>query len=480
MQIEPFIGREQELTAISPFLRKNSASLIVIKGRRRIGKSRLVKEFAKGLSLYTFVGLAPTKNTTAQTERNEFSRQLSRQTGLPDVALDDWSKLFILLASQVTEGRKIIFFDEISWMGSADAEFLPKLRAIWESHFKNNPQLLLILCGSVSTWIEENILSSTGYFGRVSWTLTLNPLPLHDSNRFLESLNFKHSAYEKFKILSVTGGVPWYIEQIQGDLNADENIKRQCFTQGGVLVEDFDRIFHDLFDKRGEHYKKIIYALADNPLTYEEISEVTNYPSSGRLSEYLAELVDAGFISRHYTLTVRNKKKSTLSLYRIRDNYLRFYLKYIEPNREKIENNHFDSMSISNLPGWEGIMGYQFESLVLENRKYLWKILNINPKDILFDNPYFQRKTLTTKACQIDYLIKTKFKTYYLFEFKFSRNPINSKVINDVNQKIVRLKLGRGTACLPILIHVNGVANCILEEDFFYKIIDFQDLLEDL
>ena len=122
-------------------------------------------------------------------------------------------------------------------------------------------------------------------------------------------------------------------------------------------------------------------------------------------------------------------------------------------------------------------MGYQFENLVLENRKYLWEMLKISAKDIIFDNPYFQRKTLLMEACQIDYLIQTKFKTYYLFEFKFSRDPVKYKVINEVKQKIVRLKLGRGVACLPILIHVNGVADRIIEEDFFYRIIDFKDLL---
>lgn len=474
MPKEIFIGRSHELAMLKSLLNKKSASLVLIKGRRRVGKSRLVKEFAKGYTLYAFEGLAPQQNTTAQSERDEFARQLGRQTGLPAVTTDDWSQLFLLLASQVQTGRKIIFFDEISWMGSKDEMFLPKLRAIWESHFKNNPQLLLILCGSVSTWIEENIQSSTGYFGRVSWTLTLRPLLLTECNQFLELLNFKYSAYEKFKILAITGGIPWYIEQIQGTLNADENIKRQCFNEGGVLVDDFDRIFHDLFDKKGEQYQKIISALADSPLTYDEIATATQYSSSGRLSDYLSELIEAGFVSRHYTLAVRSKKKSRLSLYRIRDNYIRFYLKYIKPNREKIANHHFDKMIISSLPGWESIMGYQYESLVLDNRQKLWELLGIDPKDILFDNPYFQRKSEGHEACQIDYLIQTRFGTYYLFEIKFSCDSIKPVIITAITKKIERLQLGRGAVCLPVLIHVNGVSDRIIEKNFFSALLTFR------
>ena len=143
-----------------------------------MGKSRLVEEFARGKKIFNFIGLAPTEFTTAQDERNEFSAQLSRQTGLPAIKTEDWSDLFLLLAAQVKTGRVIVFLDEISWMAHGDDNFLGKLKSIWDLNFKKNPKLILILCGSVSSWIEENILSSTGYFGRVSLKITLEELSL--------------------------------------------------------------------------------------------------------------------------------------------------------------------------------------------------------------------------------------------------------------------------------------------------------------
>jgi hypothetical protein len=242
--------------------------------------------------------LAPHEHTTKQDQLDEFAKQLSRATGLPEIKVDDWSKLFILLSKEAATGQVLIILDEISWMGSEDEDFLGKLKNAWDDHFKKNPNLLMIVCGSVSTWIDENILNSKAFYGRISWTLNLLPLPLQDCNRLLEAQNFKGSWYEKFKILSVTGGIPWYIEQIQGNLNADDNIKRQCFTNGGALVDEFEKIFHDVFGKKDAPYKEIVAALANGPIEYKDISEVAGYKSSGRLSAYLTNLEKSGFISK--------------------------------------------------------------------------------------------------------------------------------------------------------------------------------------
>ncbi len=159
----PFIGREYELNKLKGLLNKKTASLVVIRGRRRIGKSRLVAEFAQSLPSYSFSGLAPEPGVTAQDQRNEFALQFSHQTGLPDITLNDWSKLFILLADKVKTGRVILFFDEITWMAQGDPAFLSKLKNAWDLYFSQNPQLILILCGSVSAWIEKNIMHRTGF-----------------------------------------------------------------------------------------------------------------------------------------------------------------------------------------------------------------------------------------------------------------------------------------------------------------------------
>ena len=217
-------------------MNKKSSSLIVVRGRRRVGKSRLIEEFAKDHRFYSFAGLAPNDKTTAQSQRDEFSRQLSEQTGLPEVKADDWGKLFFLLSEKIQQGRVIVLFDEISWMGDQDPDFLGKIKNAWDQKFKTNSELIFVLCGSASAWIEENILSSTGFLGRISYTLTLEELPLPDCDWFWGKAAKNISSFEKLKLLAVTGGIPKYLEEIDPLISAEDNIRQLCFRKGGLLV----------------------------------------------------------------------------------------------------------------------------------------------------------------------------------------------------------------------------------------------------
>ena len=285
----------------------------------------------------------------------------------------------------------------------------------------------------------------------------------------LQTQNFQTTDHEIFKLLSVTGGIPWYIEQMDGKKSADENIKRHCFTPGGVLVEDFDLIFHELFVKRDEIYKKIIMALANSPVDYSTISEKTNYPKSGRLTGYLNDLIKAGFVSKDEVWSLQTGKVLDLYHYRLSDNYLRFYLKYILPNKAHIEKKRI----VSTLPAWESIMGLQFENLIVNNRHELYGVLNIRSEDVIYDNPYFQRKTKKKQGCQIDFMIQTRLNTIYVIEIKFSKNPIGRNVIDAVKEKINRICLPKNRVCLPVLIHVNGVSENLIAENYFHSIIEF-------
>lgn len=476
MDKEIFVGRKAEMQELNDLLKKKSASFVVVKGRRRIGKSRLLDEFSKDKRTFKFTGLPPQETATKESQLDEFARQLSAVTGLPEIRADDWGKLFTLLSREAKKGRVIIIFDEISWIGSKDPDFLGKLKNAWDESLKKNTKLIFIVCGSVLTWIDENILSNTAFYGRISWSITLGPLPLSDCNLMLEAQGFKGSTYEKFKIFSVTGGVPWYIEQIQGNFSADDNIRRQCFTKGGALFEEFDKIFHEVFGKRDKVYKQIVEALSNGPAEYDEIAKRAEYQSSGRLSKYLSDLSNAGFISRDYSWSLKSGKESTISRFRLSDNYLRFYLKYVAPRYSQIEKGRFKKIPLSSLPGWDTIMGLQFENQVLNNREKILELLHIRSEDVLADNPFLQRQTILQRGCQIDYLIQTKFKNVYVCEVKFSRNPITMKVINDIKEKIHRLQLPRGTSSLPVLIHVNGVVEAVVDKGYFYEILDFGEL----
>lgn len=473
-----FIGREKELKTLKGIHEKKSASLVILKGRRRIGKSRLAEEFAKHEKFYSFTGLPPTPETTAQSQREAFAKQIKKAFNIYVENTDDWWDLLWVVAEHTQKERVIILFDEISWMGSKDPDFLGKLKTVWDNHFKKNPELVLILCGSISSWIEENILSSTGFMGRLSLILTLEELPLSDCKKFWTNDKLI-SPYEKFKILAVTGGVPRYLEEIKPHLPAEENIRQLCFEKSGILFSEFDQIFSDLFSSRSNIYKQIVTCLRDSTADRNQIAKWLDIEVGGVISTYLDDLTKAGFISRDFSWQIKDGKISKLSHYRLSDNYLRFYLKYIEPNKQKIESGIFQDRTLTSLPGLSTIMGLQFENLILSNRKLIHKLLDIRAEDIISEGPYFQRKTARQPGCQIDYLIQTKFDCLYVCEIKFSKYEIKKDIIDVMDEKISRLKMPRYFSCRPVLIHVNGISEELEESQYFAKIINFDWLLND-
>ncbi|MFM8453587.1 MAG: AAA family ATPase, partial [Gammaproteobacteria bacterium] len=383
-----FIGRESELESLNQLLRKRVASFVVIRGRRRIGKSRLIKEFSKNHRHYIFSGLPPTPETTIESQLKEFSKQMARLFKIPFLPFTDWGDAFWFLADKLQGERVILVLDEISWLGSLDPDFLGKLKNAWDLHFKNNPELILILCGSVSSWIDQNILKNTGFVGRISLNMCIEPLPIKACNAFWRSQGKRLSAYEKLKILSVTGCIPRYLEEIIPEDTAENNIKNLCFIPEGLLFNEFAQIFFDAFLKKTKIYQDIMLCLINGPLESIEISHKIGYSHNSHFSEYLKELALAGFVSRDYTFNFKKNKPSKLSRYRIKDNYMRFYLKYIYPNRALIEQGLYKNKDLSTLPQWYSLLGYQFENLVLSNRSEIWKSLNLSPNDILIENPY--------------------------------------------------------------------------------------------
>lgn len=471
-----FVGRTEELDQLNQLFKKKSASLVVIRGRRRIGKSRLIKEFAKGTKSWLFSGLPPTKDTTKQNQIDEFTKQMARNLGMPQLKTNDWGEVFWHLGKLAEKEKIIIVFDEISWMGSNDVEFLGHLKNAWDLYFSNNHELILILCGSVSSWIEKNILSNTGFLGRISIDKVLDELPLANCQEFWMSQKNRVSAYEKLKVLAVTGGVPKYLEEINPTLPAEKNIQNLCFLPEGLLYREYDQIFSDLFSKKAPTYTRIIEVLAKGAMELTAICSELKIKASGVVSGYLYDLILAGFVSEDCTWNLKSKKISTLKRFRLKDNYVRFYLKYIEPNKEKIAKGLFQFKSATGLSGWEIIIGFQFENLVLNNLSSLLKKMKVDINDIVMAGPFFQRKTHRQKGCQIDLLIQTRYQTLYLCEIKFYISAVPNTVVKEVEEKINKLAIPRGCSIRPVLIHVNGITQGILESELFDQIIDFSEL----
>ncbi|MBF0433395.1 MAG: ATP-binding protein [Fibrobacteria bacterium] len=472
-----FYGRKNELNRLSRLLKKKVSSLVICRGRRRIGKSTLIHQYAKSFDqFYEFQGLAPEESNSINVQLQAFSTQLAQQTSIPELKINSWSEAFSLLNSQIDTSKKsLIFLDEISWMAQGEKNFSGYLKIAWDTQFKKYPNLVVVVCGSVSSWIDENILKNTGYVGRVSLDIFLEELPLYYCNCFWNGPKKKFSTLEKLKTLSITGGVPRYLEEIDITMPAETNIKSLCFSSNGFLFKEFDHMFSSLFKRKGDIYKAILNSLAAGNKTLTSVAESLNRQKNGDFSKYLNDMEQSGFIKNEHTFVPLNQKLSKLSKYRISDNYIRFYLRYIDPIFHNISQRHYEKASLDQIIKWDTILGIQFETLILNNTNIIIQLLSIPPGTILNASPYFQRKTNTQLACQVDLLIQSHY-TLYICEIKCKKN-IGKSVINEVKSKVQKIKIPKNTSFRTVLIYEGKLSKAVVNENYFDHLITFEDIL---
>lgn len=471
-----FFGRREYLDDLDALWRKRTSSLVACRGRRRIGKSTLFREFARRTAgaYLEFEGLPPRDGHPVSNAEQlaAFAAALARQTNSPILSLPNWYDAFFWLDRAIDDSRRtVILLDEISWMGADDPNFPGTLRTAWETYFHRHEKLIVVVCGSVSAWIKKNILGDTGFTGRFSRDYVLQELPLRDCAAFWGGAAARISPREMLDVLSVSGGVPRYIEEIDPGLPADENIRRLCFTKGGTLFQDFDAIFNPLFGPKSELKKRILRLLADGPLPGAEVARRLGEPRNGHLSDALKELSEGGFLSDDLGINPETGLESRIARYRLRDNYTRFYLKYVEPNKRAIGRGAFQFSSLSSLPGWDSIMGLAFENLIVNNAMDLVPFLGIGNATIVSAAPYRhvrRGRDGSDRGCQIDLLIQTP-RTAYVVEIK-RKTQIGREIEDEMEARLARLPLRKGVSARPVLVF-DGELDPVVEGDGFFDAV---------
>ena len=473
-----FIGREGDLADLTALWRKRTSSLAVVSGRRRIGKSTLVERFASD-SKCRFVeiaGLAPDKEMTNQKQLDHFCERLALQTGVPEVKVDGWAKAFDLLSTAIRgTARTMVFLDEISWMGHYDTSFAAFLKDAWDLHFSRRPNLVLVLAGSVSAWIQKNILNSKAFVGRISKEIPLTELSLAECRRFWGNAADRVSDAEILDMLSVTGGIPKYLEEMDLSLSVEENVRLQCFSPGGYLFRDFEAIFSDVFESEVSSKLKIVEALAEGPASLSELAEASGLELNGHVSADLRELCAADFVASSEGLNPSTGKPARETRYRLRDNYIRFYLKFIRPKKAAIRSGMYKFKSMENLAGWNTVMGLQFENMILNNLPSLAPRLGLGSAIVTSAAPYYRKGRRKGEGVQVDLLVQTA-KSVCAVEIKRQRR-IDESVEREVGEKLNRLKLPRDISRRTALVYEGKLAQSVEDSGFFDFIIPASELL---
>ena len=478
-----FVGRKEYLDDLESLWRKATSSLIACRGRRRIGKSTMIREFARRTAdaYIEIEGLPPDWEMTNRRQLDHFIKSLADQTGASKEPVDNWLEAFHRLDDQIDDSKRtVVLLDEVSWMGGYDVDYPGRLRTAWETYFHRHAKLVVAVCGSVSTWIRENILDNTGFTGRFSRDYLLPELSLSECAEFWRQARDRVQTKEVFDVLSVTGGVPRYLEEMDPGLSAEENIRRMCFMPSGELFKDFDAIFSPIFGTEIGLKRKVLEALADGPLSAAELAERFGLDRNGRISAVLRELKEGGFLSDDTGINPETGLRVRVGKYRLRDNYTRFYLKYVAPRKAQIEAGTFRFASLAMLPGWESVMGLQFENLIVNNAMSLVPHLHLGNSIVESAAPYRNaRKTADGRreGCQVDLLVQTPM-TAYVVEIKRKRREIDESVIAEVQKKLERIPRRKNLSLRPVLVYDGEVSPQVEGSGFFDAVIPAGKLLD--
>ena len=472
-----FIGREREIEDLTGFWGRDHGVLITCRGRRRIGKSTLISEFASrtAKTFISIVGLAPRKGMTDARQRRNFCEKIAEYAERDYVAADTWSKAFRQLDELLVDcGRTVVLLDEISWMGGYDLDFAGYFKEAWDTYLHRHRDLIVVLCGSVSAWIAENILNSTGFVGRDSFDIELGELSLADSVKLFGPMSERLSTTEKLDLLSLTGGVPKYLEEVRPELSVDDNYRRLCFLPRSLLFREFNETFSEVFGVRMTTRGRILRLLLDGGLSSSELAEQEGKQPNGTYADALRDLQLAGFVAEDAGLSPLTGKPVKQSRYRVKDNYARFYLKNIEPRAAAIKAGLFEFSSLEQLNGWDSILGLQFQNLILNHVTDLFPRLGLGKSLVLSAAPYVQNATKRNRGCQIDLLIRTE-RMLMVVEVK-RKKQIGHEIIAEVEEKVRRLRHDRRLSIRTALVYDGNLSASVPADRYFDFIVPVDEL----
>ena len=470
-----FFGRECQLEDLKALWGKRVSSLCTCRGRRRIGKSTLIEQFAR-ISNARFIkieGVRPKKGYTNEDELSAFAIQLAAQTGAEETVPKNWLSAFIRLDKEIRDNEKtVVLIDEVSWFGYYDQMFSDMVKIAWDNYWKKHDRLIVVLCGSISGWIKENFIDNGAFYGRRSLDMIVGELPLSQCVKFWGASAGRIEPREMLDVLSVTGGVPRYLEEIDPGLSAVENIKKMAFRAKSILRTDFDEMFTDVVTRQSRLSGCVIRHLAGGAKTVTELAEALGMEKGGKLSSALSQLCEAGLVALDAGRNPETGAKIRERRYRIKDNYARFYLKYIEPSKYAIDDGLYALVSLSALEGWETVMGYAFENLIVNNYAELIPSLHLGNALIESAAPY---RRMGDAGVQIDLLIQTR-RALYIVEIKRQRE-IGREVEREVEQKVERIGKHEGKSIRTSLVYEGHLAPIVEADDFFDSIVPVQDLM---
>jgi len=429
------IGREKELEIIDKLLLSDKAEFLAVYGRRRVGKTFLIRESLKSLIEFSFSGSFEEENPVQLT--NFFHEYLRRTGGKKETTPpQNWTIAFSYLTDYLYQlknpkRKAVVFIDELPWLDTPKSGFIKALEYFWNQYASTMDNILLVVCGSAASWMQQKLFQSKGgLYNRVTKRIKLEPFNLFETEQFCKSRKLKFTRYQIIQLYMAMGGIPFYLNELNQGKSAEQLIDEICFEPTGLLATEYNQLYYSLFKNAGNHVA-VIEALASHPygMLRDELLKKSGLPEGGTFTRTIDDLYESGFITKHQPFD--KKKKETV--YRLIDLYSLFYLNFIKDN---VSNRSNSWQKIASQPRFIAWSGYAFENICLLHINQI--LIKLGLSGTFMEISSWRHKgNDEIPGAQVDLLINRRDGVINLCEAKFTSNEfiIDKNYIAALRQK---------------------------------------------
>lgn len=476
------VARQFECDQLEKIYHSNKPELLAIYGRRRVGKTHLIRfVFKQRCHYFEFTGI---HNASLKMQLNNFAITVSDTFYDGDhlLELNDWLTALTALRRAVdnleTQERIVIFFDELPWLDTPKSGALSAIEHLWNRYFSQDRRILMILCGSAAAWMIQKIIHNRGgLHGRLTQQIKLKPFNLNETEMYLAAKHIQIDRKQLLELYFALGGIPKYLSYVERGKSVAQNVNDICFVKTGGLTNEFKTIYQALF-KDAEKHVAVVTALARHPsgLTQKSLLAKTNIPSGGTASKILQELVESGFI----LAIPRFGKKRNDKIYKLIDEFSLFYLSWMEDAMSSgfiVDQNYWQKMSVSQ--AWKSWAGVAFENTCLKHIQQIKKALGIS--GVLTRQGAWQLNSNPPGGgAQIDLIIDRADNCINLIECKFYNKPYALTQKDVQNLRIKRDAFVEATNVRKTIFITLISPYGVLENDYYHQIVDTQIDLDSL
>ncbi|MCK5153070.1 MAG: AAA family ATPase, partial [Spirochaetales bacterium] len=467
-----FIGRQEEILDFERLYKERKSNLVVVYGRRRIGKSSLIDKFCGSKRSMKFEGMEG-EHTAEQ--MSQFQRDLKNQVNdkfLKQMNFSKWEDIFDYITEVIKKSDKklVLFFDEFQWMAGNRTSLVSQLKYAWDNLFIQHNRVHLVLCGSVSSFMINKVLKSKALYGRVDKEIHLLPLLFQD---IVTDFSQKRSVRDIIEIFLLIGGIPKYLELFDLDRSVQLNTVDLFFSPNSYFINEYERLFSSHFGKN-KHYETILIFLQKNRWSDRKtIQDKCHLKEGGRTTEYLNNLEQAGFIENYAPVDRTNTIRH--SRYRICDPYLDFYFRFLHENKKRINKGTDQNLFLKYLPDklyypWRG---YAFEKFCYQHEHLIARRLGFG--GIAYDaGPWFERNDRERFQIDLAYIRSDRVMT--ICEIKFMDNEVDLNVIDDFQKRLVKIPNPRKMTIERVLITASAPKKSLVDRGYFHHILTLDNI----